>query len=99
MASFLTGDRPALPAVEAVMSRALTAAEGGTDQPQDEQDDCDDPQHVEGEPRTEEDQDEKESKEEEHVWVLPLMSAGQTGLTQTSTWKVDAPSVGASRRR
>ena len=49
------------------MSRALTAAEGGTDQPQDEQDDCDDPQHVEGEPSTKEDQDEKESKEEEHA--------------------------------
>ena len=82
------------------MSGALTAAEGGTDQPQDEQDDRDDPQQVEGEPRTEEDQDEKEGQEEEHAWVLPLVSAGQTGThADLLLEEVDAPSGGASRRR
>jgi len=45
-----------------VTAGALSAAESGTDQPQDEKDDRDDPQEVKGESSTEEDQDEKEGK-------------------------------------
>jgi hypothetical protein len=58
-------------------SGALTAAESCTHQPQDEQDDGGDPQQVEGESRTKEDQDEEEGKEQDHVEVLPLSSPGK----------------------
>ena len=65
-----------LPAVEVVASGALTAAECRTNQPHDEEDDRGDPQQVEGESRTKEEQDEQEGDKEDHAEALPLTAPG-----------------------
>jgi hypothetical protein len=46
--------------------RALTAADGESDDPQNEEDECSDPQEMDGEPGTEEDQHQQQCENEQH---------------------------------
>jgi hypothetical protein len=72
----MRSEETGLPAIELVASSSLTAADRKSDDPQNEQDDCNNPQEMQREPCSKENQDEQQCEKQQHRTDLsyPLQS-------------------------